>query len=174
MSPIRRRSSDLKAGQQLPGFAWLKDDGTTSCGNWIYSGSWTEAGHNWRAAERKILRPGHLSELGLVVAGNRRVLYNRASCDPSGKPWDPTRKQIWWNEEAQLWIGNDVPDFKPDSHSERSYGSVHYEPGRRRPHLRASGGLRRRTFPGALRAHSRARWRMPCIPLNRIIRLSRS
>src|SRR5207253_7204934 len=34
----------IKAGQQLPGFAWLKDDGTTSCGNWIYSGSWTEAG----------------------------------------------------------------------------------------------------------------------------------
>ena len=34
----------IKAGQQLPGFAWLKDDGTTSCGNWIYSGSGTEAG----------------------------------------------------------------------------------------------------------------------------------
>jgi formate dehydrogenase major subunit len=34
----------LKAGQQLPGFALLKDDGSTSCGNWIYSGSWTEAG----------------------------------------------------------------------------------------------------------------------------------
>src|SRR3954464_2930250 len=34
----------IKAGQQLPGFAWLKDDGTTLCGNWLYSGSWTEAG----------------------------------------------------------------------------------------------------------------------------------
>jgi len=34
----------IKTGQQLPGFAWLKDDGTTSCGNWIYSGCWTEAG----------------------------------------------------------------------------------------------------------------------------------
>src|SRR5205085_2209840 len=32
------------AGQQLPGFAWLRDGGTTLCGNWLYSGSWTEAG----------------------------------------------------------------------------------------------------------------------------------
>jgi formate dehydrogenase major subunit len=46
---------------------------------------------------------------------NRRILYNRASCDPSGKPWDATRKQVWWNESAQLWVGHDVPDFKPDS-----------------------------------------------------------
>src|SRR5438477_4082132 len=33
----------IKAGQQLPGFAWLRDDGTTACGNWLYSGSWTES-----------------------------------------------------------------------------------------------------------------------------------
>ena len=60
---------EIKAGQQLPGFAWLKDDGTTSCGNWLYSGSWTEAGPSSPAAEPTILRTGHLSELGLVVAG---------------------------------------------------------------------------------------------------------
>ena len=46
---------------------------------------------------------------------NRRVLYNRASCDVSGKPWDASRKQVWWNEAAKKWVGNDVPDFKPDS-----------------------------------------------------------
>jgi formate dehydrogenase major subunit len=46
---------------------------------------------------------------------NRRVLYNRASCDPDGKPWDPERKQVWWNEVQQRWVGNDVPDFKIDS-----------------------------------------------------------
>ena len=44
---------------------------------------------------------------------NRRILYNRASCDPSGKPWDPKRKLICWNGTA--WVGVDVPDFKPDS-----------------------------------------------------------
>jgi formate dehydrogenase major subunit len=106
----------IKRGQQLPGFAWLKDDGTTSCGNWIYSGCWTEAGP-------QLARRGTEDPSGLGIyqnwawswPANRRVLYNRASCDESGKPWDPTRKQVWWNEAAQLWIGNDVPDFKPDS-----------------------------------------------------------
>jgi formate dehydrogenase major subunit len=46
---------------------------------------------------------------------NRRVLYNRASCNPSGKPWDAARAQVWWNEAQKKWAGNDVPDFKPDS-----------------------------------------------------------
>jgi formate dehydrogenase major subunit len=46
---------------------------------------------------------------------NRRVLYNRASCDLNGKPWDPDRAQVWWNEAAKKWVGNDVPDFKADS-----------------------------------------------------------
>jgi formate dehydrogenase major subunit len=42
-------------------------------------------------------------------------MYNRASCDPSGKPWDMERRQVWWNEAQQKWVGNDVPDFKVDS-----------------------------------------------------------
>ncbi|PYU46167.1 MAG: formate dehydrogenase, partial [Acidobacteria bacterium] len=106
----------IKAGQQLPGFAWLKDDGTTSCGNWIYSGSFTEAGN--QTARRD---PSDPSNLGLHPGwgwswpANRRVLYNRASCDADGKPWDPTRKQVWWSEGTQKWVGNDVPDFKTDS-----------------------------------------------------------
>ena len=113
----------LKAGQQLPGFALLKDDGTTSCGNWIYSGSWTEAGP--QMARRGTDDPsgmGVYPNWGWSWPANRRVLYNRASCDPSGKPWDPTRKQVWWNEGAQLWVGNDVPDFKADSHPKDHMG----------------------------------------------------
>jgi formate dehydrogenase major subunit len=46
---------------------------------------------------------------------NRRVLYNRASCDVAGKPWDADRRQVWWNEASKRWVGNDVADFKPDS-----------------------------------------------------------
>jgi formate dehydrogenase major subunit len=106
----------IKAGQQLPGFAWLKDDGTTSCGNWIYSGSFTEAGN--QTARRDPSDPSNLGihpGWGWSWPANRRVLYNRASCDVDGKPWDPTRKQVWWNESAQKWVGNDVPDFKVDS-----------------------------------------------------------
>lgn len=106
----------FKAGQQLPGFAALKDDGTTLCGNWLYSGSWTEAGAMTQ-------RRGTDDPSGLGVypnwawswPANRRVMYNRASCDPSGKPWDPERRQVWWNESTGRWTGIDVPDFKPDS-----------------------------------------------------------
>jgi formate dehydrogenase major subunit len=113
----------IKAGQQLPGFAFLRDDGSTSCGNWIYSGSWTEAGP-------QLMRRGTDDPSGLGIypnwawswPANRRVMYNRASCDPAGKPWDPERRQIWWNEDAQRWVGNDVPDFKPDSHPKDHMG----------------------------------------------------
>jgi formate dehydrogenase major subunit len=113
----------IKAGQQLPGFGWLKDDGTTMCGNWIYSGMWTEAGAMCQ-------RRGTEDPSGMGVfpnwswswPANRRVLYNRASCNPEGKPWDPERKQVWWNEAAGKWVGNDVPDFKPDSHPKDHMG----------------------------------------------------
>ena len=113
----------VKAGQQLPGFAFLRDDGSTSCGNWIYSGCWTEAGP-------QLSRRGTEDPSGLGVypnwawswPANRRVMYNRASCDPSGKPWDPDRRQVWWDEDSQRWVGNDVPDFKPDSHPKDHMG----------------------------------------------------
>ena len=128
----------IKAGQQLPGFGWLRDDGSTSSGNWIYCGSWTEAG-------AMMQRRGTDDPSGLGVypnwswswPANRRVLYNRASCDPEGRPWDPDRKQIWWNEPQQRWVGNDVPDFKARFAAQGSHGPVHHEPRRRRPPLRA-------------------------------------
>src|SRR2546428_1406866 len=110
-----KTNQTIKAGQQLPGFAWLKDDGTTLGGNWLYCGSWTEAG-------AMIQRRGTEDPSGLGIypnwawswPANRRVMYNRASCDPSGKPWDPERRQVGWNESGR-WVGNDVPDFKVDS-----------------------------------------------------------
>src|SRR5271167_4247973 len=113
----------IKKGQQLPGFAWLKDDGTTACGIWIYAGAWTEAGN--QLARRGTEDPtgqGIYQNWAWSWPANRRVLYNRASCDPSGKPWDPTRKQVWWNESAQSWVGNDVPDFKADSNPKDHMG----------------------------------------------------
>jgi len=106
----------FKAGQQLPGFAFLRDDGSTSCGNWLWCGSWTEAGP-------LIQRRGTDDPSGLGIYPNwawswpmnRRVMYNRASCDLNGKPWDNDRRQVWWNEAQKKWLGNDVPDFKADS-----------------------------------------------------------
>ena len=111
-----KTNTTIKADQQLPGFAFLRDDGSTMSGNWIYCGSWTEAG-----AMTQRRNPEDPSGLGIHPNWawswpmNRRVLYNRASCDVSGKPWDPDRKQVWWSESKQKWVGNDIPDFKPDS-----------------------------------------------------------
>jgi formate dehydrogenase major subunit len=106
----------LKAGQQISGFSWLKDDGTTACGNWIYAGAYTENGN--QTARRD---PSDASGLGVHPGwawswpANRRVMYNRASCDLEGKPWDASRRQIWWSDAQQKWVGNDIPDFKPES-----------------------------------------------------------
>jgi len=118
-----KTGQQIKAGQQLPGFAWLKDDGTTACGNWIYSGSWTEDGP--QMARRGTDDPSGLGiypDWAWSWPANRRVLYNRASCDLAGRPWDPERRQVWWSEAAQKWVGNDVPDFKPDSHPQEHLG----------------------------------------------------
>jgi formate dehydrogenase major subunit len=112
----------IKKGQQLPGFAWLKDDGTTACGNWIYSGCWTDGNNTSRRGTDDPSGQGIYQNWAWSWPANRRVLYNRASCDPSGKPWDATRKQVWWNESSQVWVGNDVPDFKADSHPKDHMG----------------------------------------------------
>jgi formate dehydrogenase major subunit len=118
-----KTGTSFKAGQQLPGFAMLHDDGTTMCGNWLYCGSWTEAGAMMqRRGTDDPSGQGIYQNWGWSWPANRRVLYNRASCDLAGKPYDPSRRQVWWNETAQKWVGNDVPDFKADSKPEDHMG----------------------------------------------------
>jgi len=98
-------------GAHVGGFAELAADGSTACGCWIYAGVAPEAGVN-RARERAATGP-YGQGWGWVWPADRRILYNRASADPAGKPWDPERKLIGWN--GQKWVGADVPDFKADS-----------------------------------------------------------
>lgn len=98
----------IKAGQQLPGFTALRADGSTACGNWVYSGYYTEEG--LLAARRDNRDPtglGHYPGWAFSWPANRRILYNRASVDLQGKPFDPTRPVIWW--DGAKWAG-DVPD----------------------------------------------------------------
>ena len=102
-----------RAGQQLDGFAQLKDDGSTSSGCWVHSGVYTEAGNI--AARRGTDDPtglGMYPNWAFAWPANRRILYNRASADAQGRPWDPKRPGIAWN--GKLWVG-DVPDFPPNS-----------------------------------------------------------
>ena len=104
----------LAANAQVPGFAALRDDGSTACGCWIYAGAWTAAGN--QMARRDNADPYGVGQtLGWAWAwpANRRILYNRASSDPSGKPWDPKRRLVFWNGKA--WGGADVPDMRPDA-----------------------------------------------------------
>ena len=102
-----------KAGEQLAGFGELRDDGSTSSGCWIFCGAWGPTGN--LMARRDNSDPtgiGQTINWAWAWPANRRVLYNRASCDPAGKPFNPARKLIAWNGTA--WSGADVPDFKAD------------------------------------------------------------
>jgi len=111
----------VKAGDQLSSFAQLKDDGTTASGCWIFCGAWTQAGN--QMGRRDNSDPTGIGQsLGWAWAwpANRRVLYNRASCDLSGKPFDPTRKLIAWNGKA--WTGADIPDYKADENPDAGMG----------------------------------------------------
>src|SRR2546427_5815584 len=102
-----------KKGDQLDGFAQLQDDGSTLCGNWLHSGCYPSAGNlTQRRNNADPMGLGMFHEWAFSWPANRRVMYNRASADANGKPWDPTRPGIVWNGEK--WVG-DVPDIKPDS-----------------------------------------------------------
>ena len=106
----------VKAGEQLNGFAELRDDGSTACGCWIFAGCWSEKGN--LMARRDNADPfgvGQTLNWAFAWPANRRVLYNRASCDADGKPFDATRQLVAWNRAAGRWTGSDVPDFKIDS-----------------------------------------------------------
>ncbi len=100
--------------KQVSGFSDLKDDGSTACGCWIYSGVFPEEGRN-RARSRKRDAENYTHpDWGYAWPHNRRILYNRASADPEGKPWSERKKYIWWDSEKQKWTGVDEPDFQPD------------------------------------------------------------
>ncbi|OJH36441.1 formate dehydrogenase [Cystobacter ferrugineus] len=104
----------VKDGVPVPGFAELEADGSTACGCWLYSGCYAD-GVN-QPARRK---PGQEQtivalEWGWAWPANRRLLYNRASADPEGRPWSERKKYVWWDEGKRRWTGEDVPDFIAD------------------------------------------------------------
>ena len=110
---------DLTTGKQMASFGLLKDDGTTTAGNWIYTNSYTEAGNLMKrrkgVEDVKANDPtgmGYFHNWAWSWPLNRRVLYNRASADLTGKPWDPKRPGIQWDAAKKTWVG-DVPDYPP-------------------------------------------------------------
>ena len=105
---------EVDSGRPVSGFAELKADGSTACGCWIYAGCYADGVNQTRRRD-----PGDLDAPGGWVSpqwgwawpANRRILYNRASADPDGKPWSERKKYVWWDEEEGKWTGYDVPDF---------------------------------------------------------------
>jgi formate dehydrogenase major subunit len=111
-----------KKGELCATFVHLQDDGTTACGNWIFCQSYTQKEGKVinMMARRKKTDPtglGLFPEWAWCWPVNRRILYNRASVDPEGRPWDPKRTVIKWNaakldpntQKPGVWEG-DVPD----------------------------------------------------------------
>lgn len=101
-------------GTILDSFAKLKDDGSTACGVWIYTGYMfidpvlkVPASHRRNREDKSGL--GLYSKWAFAWPANRRIVYNRCSADPSGKPWDPKRMLVSW--DGAQWLSNDVPDF---------------------------------------------------------------
>ena len=86
-------------GRELSGYAELAADGSTACGCWIYCGCFAEGVNRTAARE------------GWAWPDNRRLLYNRASADPEGRPWSERKRYVWRDDATGEWTGHDVPDL---------------------------------------------------------------
>ncbi len=96
-------------GAQLRGIPELRDDGSTACGCWIYSGVYGPDGVN--RALRRDPRGPYAHGWGFAWPDDRRILYNRASARPDGRPWSERKKLVWWDGAEGRWTGLDRPDF---------------------------------------------------------------
>lgn len=102
------------AGKNLSSYTEMADDGSTAGGCWIYTGVYADATNH---AARRVPNGGSgvaQSEWGWVWPADRRILYNRASADPDGKPWSERKRYLWWDADKKRWVGPDVPDFPVD------------------------------------------------------------
>ncbi len=98
----------------LSAYTELKADGSTACGCWIYCGVYADEVNQARRRTPHWEQDQVAAEWGWVWPANRRILYNRASADPEGKPWSERKRYLWWDPDEGKWTGPDVPDFVPD------------------------------------------------------------
>jgi formate dehydrogenase major subunit len=101
-------------GRALSAYTELRDDGSTSCGCWIYCGVYADEVNQARRRKPHWEQDYVASEWGWVWPANRRILYNRASAAPDGTPWSERKRYMWWDAEQHTWAGSDVVDFIAD------------------------------------------------------------
>jgi formate dehydrogenase major subunit len=99
-------TTTYKKGELVPGFPNLQSDGTTSCGMWIFSGVFTRDGINLmtRRGKEDPTGLGLYPNWSFAWPMNRRIIYNRASVDLDGNPWNPARPLVKWENGA--WVGD--------------------------------------------------------------------
>ena len=103
-------TTTYKKGELVPGFANLQNDGKTSCGMWVFSGAFTRDGVNNMARRGKEDPTGLslYSNWSFAWPMNRRIIYNRASVDLDGNPWNPLKPLLKWNSSTSTWVGDIV------------------------------------------------------------------
>ena len=102
----------LPTRELLENYHKLKNDGSTACGCWIYSGVFPHPGENKANKREPKGLLGH--GWGFAWPNDTRILYNRASARPDGKPWSERKKLVWWDGRKRKWTGDDTPDFPPE------------------------------------------------------------
>ncbi|MEV0598062.1 formate dehydrogenase [Streptomyces sp. NPDC050315] len=111
LAEINGRGPD---GAPLSAYTELEDDGSTTCGCWIYCGVYADGVNQADRRKPHNEQDWVAAEWAWAWPANRRILYNRASARPDGTPWSDRKAYIWWDAEAGTWSGRDVPDFVPD------------------------------------------------------------
>jgi formate dehydrogenase major subunit len=135
-----RRVAD---GKLLRGFEALQNEGSTACGCWIYSGVFPNPNEN--KAKRREARDYLGHGWGFAWPNDCRIIYNRASARPDGRPWSEKKKLVWWDEQEREWTGLDTPDFDkttaPDATEDLAHGHGVKALGGARPFVLHADGL---------------------------------
>jgi formate dehydrogenase major subunit len=104
----------VATGELLPGFSKLKDDGSTASGVWSYCGIYADGKNRSKSRDPHRNERDVSADWAYAWPANRRIMYNRASADPQGRPWSERKKLLWWDAGERKWTGFDVPDFIAD------------------------------------------------------------
>jgi formate dehydrogenase major subunit len=166
-------------GSFLASYDDLQPDGRTACGSWIHCGVYKD-GVNQSARRRPHTEQNWIAhQWGWAWPKDVRIIYNRASADPEGRPWSERKRYTWWDPGQGNWVTlGDTPTSRrrrrrttfhrrPPPRWRRSAGTSHSSCTR----TVAAGCTRRR---GSSTARSRRttsrrslRWPTRCTPSSR-------